>query len=156
MMTKSGTSRLGLEPQISRMSSEGHTRVVPTLSQSFVQYIELIRLITSSKTDHACTNRLVCWLLLDGSVRVNKLWQWQRHTVSWAHQALGLKKRCLIGVTRPTLVTLPTLHIFINFSTTKNHKKREKINEIKFKLKKKIKKKSLSFPVTHVCASGYH
>ena len=28
---------------------------------------------------------------------------------------LGLKKRCLIGVTRPTLVTLPTLDIFIIF-----------------------------------------
>ena len=31
------------------------------------------------------------------------------------------KKRCLIGVTRPTLVTLPTLHIFINYSNIFNH-----------------------------------
>ena len=57
---------------------------------------------------------------------------------------LGLKKKCLIGVTRPTLFTLalPTLYIFINFST-------KKCKKIKLFV-------SLSFPVTHVCASGYH
>ena len=35
------------------------------------------------------------------------------------------KKRCLIGVTRPTLVTLPTLDIFINFSTKKSINKKK-------------------------------
>ena len=39
------------------------------------------------------------------------------------------KKRCLIGITRPTL------HIFINFSSTKKQKQN---------------------PETHVCAGGYH
>ena len=49
----------------------------------------------------------------------------------------GLKKRGLIGVTRPTLF-FTLLHIFINFSKTKKGFF------------------SLSFPVTHVCSSGYH
>ena len=39
------------------------------------------------------------------------------------HHVRPKKKRCLIGVTRPTLFTLPTLYIFINFSTTTTTKK---------------------------------
>ena len=43
---------------------------------------------------------------------------------------LGLKK-CLIGVTRPTLVTLPTLDIFINFSNKKKKEKKENLKKKK-------------------------
>ena len=43
---------------------------------------------------------------------------------------LGLKKKGLIGVTRPTLVTLPTLDIFINFSNKNKQTKRLKKEEV--------------------------
>ena len=56
-------------------------------------------------------------------------------------------KNGLISVTRPTLFTLPTLYIFINFSHTKKNveKKEEKTQDL-----------SLSFSVAHVSAGGYH
>ena len=39
----------------------------------------------------------------------------------WKSGELGLKQKCLIDVIRPTLVTLPTLDIFINFSNNNNN-----------------------------------
>ena len=65
------------------------------------------------------------------------------------------KKRCLIGITQPTLYPAdPTLHIFINFSKTKNKKQKTKII-ITINFKKGFFSK-LSFSVMHVCAGGYH
>ena len=50
-------------------------------------------------------------------------------------------KKSLIGVTRPTLVTLPTLDIFYSFSHTHTQKKGGKRRRLKLKKLKKMKKK---------------
>jgi hypothetical protein len=61
-------------------------------------------------------------------------------------ESKAYKNRCLIGVTRPTLFTLPTLHIFINFS---KKKKKKPLKILKNWLFFCVEKKH-SFTVTHV------